>query len=72
MEDFESTVKMCVACRQAPAHPTYDGYCEGCFVDKKFLRAYGTKPKDRSIRNTPNSVSGHDDIGFDGGRESLI
>ena len=58
MEELENSDKICVACYKAPAHPNYDGYCEDCFVDKKLVKAYGSRHRDRSIRNNPSGANG--------------
>ena len=70
MEGFENSDKMCVACFDNVAHPVYSGYCEDCFVDKRIVKAYGTRPKDRSVRNTPHGVDG--DLNSNEGRESFL
>lgn len=69
VEEFENSDKICVACHKEPAHPVYSGYCENCFVDKRLVKAYGSKPKDRSIENMPYNVDGGLDLA--GGHESF-
>ena len=71
MEGLENSDKLCGGCRVASAHPTYNGYCEDCFVDKKLVKAYGSAPKDRSVRHSSHSVEGLNGINPDKGKESF-
>ena len=59
----DNPVKLCVACHQVEAHPTYGDFCEDCFVDKKLVRAYGSRPRDRRIGHSPH---GSGALPFDG------
>jgi len=52
----DNSVKLCAVCHQAEAHPAYNDFCEDCFVDKKLMKAYGSRPRDRRIGHSPHST----------------
>ena len=65
MSSADKPVKLCVACLQVEAHPAYGDFCEDCFVDKKLMKAYGSRPRDRRIGH---SSHGSGALPFDGTR----